>query len=281
MKGYAKIAQPLTTQLKKDYFGQSLAATESFTALKRASAAAPMLAMPDFSQPFILESDASGFGVRAVLLQGGHPIAYYNKLLGPRARNQSIYDKAWSAVQKWKHYLLGRHFVIHLGQHSLRHLMAQREVGTDYERWMGKLMDYDFEIKYKSGPSNKLTDALSRQFSCALECGALISSHSPQWSDTQSADPFIQQLKSTMEEGQHGPKDFTLTQGVLRYKGRIVIPNKSALVQQILHEYHDSPSGGHFGDFKTYQPWCQNKVASRIARVVNVFKSTKPILRAS
>lgn len=90
-----------------------------------------------------------------VLLQGGHPIAYYSKLLGPRARSRSIYEKELMAVvlavQKWKHYLLGRHFVIHSDQQSLRHLMAQREVGTDYQRWMSKLMAYDLQTKYKPG----------------------------------------------------------------------------------------------------------------------------------
>lgn len=128
--------------------------------------------------------------------------------------------------------------------------MGQREVGTDYQRWMSKLMAYDFAIKYKPGPSNKVADALSRQFSGSLECGANISTHSPQWADMQQqidGDNFIQQLRRGIEEGKHVPKGFTVAQGVIRFKGRIVLPNKSAIVQQILSEYLDSPTGGHLG----------------------------------
>lgn len=75
--------------------------------------------------------------------------------------------------------------------------MAQREVGPDYQRWISKLMAYDFEIKYKPGPSNRVADPLSRQFAGSAELGALITAHVPTWADIQqqvSTDPFIQQL---------------------------------------------------------------------------------------
>lgn len=114
---------------------------------------------------------------------------------------------------------------------------------------MRKLMAYYSEIKYKPGPSNKVADALSRKFSSSVGCGVLISIHNPQWADLQqqiAADPFIKQLKHNIEEDQQatGSKGLHSGSGVLRHKGRIVIP-KSALVQQLLHEYHDSPTCGH------------------------------------
>lgn len=80
--GFARIAAPLTDQLKKDCFGWTKEAIESFLKLKEAMTKAPILAMPDFTKPFVLETDASGVGIRAVLLQNSHPIAFLAKSWG-------------------------------------------------------------------------------------------------------------------------------------------------------------------------------------------------------
>lgn len=111
---YAQIAQPLTNQLKNDQFGWSLEATQAFETLKQAMVISPVLAMPTFKLPFIVETDASGYGVGAVLMQEKRPVAFFSKLLGPRARQKAIYEKELIeiclAVLKWKSYLLGCHF---------------------------------------------------------------------------------------------------------------------------------------------------------------------------
>lgn len=144
VKGYARIAQPLTEQLKKDNYWWTEVATEAFEHLKRALTCAPVLAKPDFSKQFILETDASGFGSGAVLLQEHRPIAFYSKLLGVRAQQKSIYEKELMAIclaiQKWKYYLMGRHLVVRTDQQSLRFITQQREIGADYQKWVSKLM---------------------------------------------------------------------------------------------------------------------------------------------
>lgn len=71
--GYAKLAVPLTDQLKKDCFGWSEEAEETFQTLKSALQQAPVLAMPNFQRPFVVEADALGAGLGAVLTQDGHP----------------------------------------------------------------------------------------------------------------------------------------------------------------------------------------------------------------
>lgn len=59
---------------------------------------APILVMPDFTRSFIIETDASTFGLSAVLLQKGHPFAYFSKVLGVQARLKSIYEKELMAI---------------------------------------------------------------------------------------------------------------------------------------------------------------------------------------
>lgn len=98
IKDYALIARPLTDQLRKECWGWTAEATQAFESLKAAMTRAPILAMPNFSQPFVVETDASGYGLGAVLLQGVHPVAYFSKVLGIRAREKPIYEKELMAI---------------------------------------------------------------------------------------------------------------------------------------------------------------------------------------
>lgn len=88
---YASIAQPLTTLLQNRNFQWSPAPESSFEKLKEALVTAPVLALLDFSKPFIVVTDASGHGIGAMLSQEGHPIAFFPKKLSPCMQKASTY----------------------------------------------------------------------------------------------------------------------------------------------------------------------------------------------
>nr|KYP75283.1 Retrovirus-related Pol polyprotein from transposon 297 family [Cajanus cajan] len=104
VRGYASIASPLTDLLKKDNFLWTDSATAAFEALKSAVTTAPVLALPRFDSVFAVQTDASGTGMGVVLLQQGHPIAFFSKQFCPKLRNSSTYIRELcaitSAVQK-------------------------------------------------------------------------------------------------------------------------------------------------------------------------------------
>lgn len=82
MQGFGKIAKPLTNMLKKDNFQWSDSSTATFQRLKIALITTPVLALPNFAIPFVVETIASGSGIGAILMQANHPIAFISKSLG-------------------------------------------------------------------------------------------------------------------------------------------------------------------------------------------------------
>lgn len=256
VKDYGKIAWPLTEQLKKDSFHWDEAARIAFEQLKKAMTTVPVLAVPNFNDTFVLETDASGKGIGAVLMQQGRPIAYMSQTLSDRAQRKSVYERELMAIvlaiQKWRHYLLGRHFKVHTDQKSLKFLADQRLMGEDQQKWVTKLMGFDFEIKYKPGKENSAADGLSRQMQCMM----LTTIHCPTWDGLDEevlADPKLRIVVQDLLVQPDLYKGYQLKKGRLFYKDRIVLPKTSPRTSTILHEFHDSAVGGHSGYFRTYK----------------------------
>ncbi|GJW36708.1 retrotransposable element Tf2 [Tanacetum coccineum] len=126
----------------------------------------PILAIPDFTKPFVVETDASGVGIGAMLQQNGHPIAYLSKTLAPKNQTLSTYEKEFLAVmmalEKWRGYLLDSYFIIKTDHYSLKYLLDQRIINPAQMKWLPKLMRFDYEVQYKKGVDNVAVDALSR-----------------------------------------------------------------------------------------------------------------------
>ena len=91
-------------------------AEQAFQQLKHAMCIAPVLALPNFSQPFVLKTDASNKGIGAVLMQNQRPLAFLSKALSPKQQDASTYEKELMAiifaVTKWRHYLSNSPFII-------------------------------------------------------------------------------------------------------------------------------------------------------------------------
>lgn len=110
VKNFGVMSKPLINLLKKgEIFNWTEVQEECFQALKKSLSSTPFLASPNFSKPFIIETNASDKGIGAVLQQNGHPIAYISKALGPKNQVLSTYEKEslaiLMAVDHWRSYL--------------------------------------------------------------------------------------------------------------------------------------------------------------------------------
>lgn len=166
IKNYGLISKPLTQLLKKEGYKWTNQATEAFTVLKIALTTSPVLALPSPEKMFVVETDASGGGIGAVLMQEGHPIAFISKALADKHQGLSVYEKELLAVvhaiKKWDHYLGPRKFLIRTDHGSLKYLLEKRITTTQQQKHIAKLFGYDLEISYKKGVDNGAADALSR-----------------------------------------------------------------------------------------------------------------------
>jgi len=258
IKGYASIASPLTNLLKKDSFMWSSEVDHSFQTLKKAMTEAPTLAVPDFTIPFDLETDASGKAMGAVLMQQNHPIAFFSKQLCPRLLRSSTYVRELhaitTAVKKWRQYLLGHPFTIHIDHKSLKELISQVIQTPEQQVYLSKLLGYDFKIQFKSGKSNVVTDALSR-VDTPNQCITLTMPHFLFLEDFKKSLhtlPEFTTLHHNISTDPTAHPDFAIHQGLIFFKHKIWLPNSHPFKEKLLHEFHNSPISGHMGIQKTY-----------------------------
>ena len=121
----------------------------------------------------MVECDACGIGIGAILSQQGKPIAFFSEALKGVALALLTYEKGMlgivNAIRKWRPYLLSRPFTVKTYHKSLKFLMEQRITSPAQARLLPKLLRYDYVIEYKRGPENRGADALS----CVVQCNFL------------------------------------------------------------------------------------------------------------
>ena len=179
IKNFAKIARPLYARLSGEpsrkaasvKIGWDDESQEAFDILKRKVCEAPCLAFPDFTQPFLLKTDASGGGLGAVLyqIQEGKErvIAYASRSLQPAETRYPAYKLEflalkWAVTEKLKDYLWGSKFVVYTDNNPLTYMQTTGKLDATTQRWVAALACYDFDIVYRAGKLNVEADALSR-----------------------------------------------------------------------------------------------------------------------
>jgi len=130
IRKFGVISKPLTELLKKNNFVWHEGALEAFQNLKKALCETSILALPDFTKPFVLETNACDTGIGAVFSQEGRPLTFMSKALGVKHLGLSIYKKEYlailMAVHKWRHYLEQDQFIIQTDHESLTYLLDQK-----------------------------------------------------------------------------------------------------------------------------------------------------------
>ncbi|GJT41100.1 putative reverse transcriptase domain-containing protein [Tanacetum coccineum] len=138
-----------------------------FPSLKQKLCSAPILALPEGSENFVVYCDASHKGLGAVLMQKEKVIAYASRQLKIHEKNYTTHDLELGAVvfalKMWRHYLYGTKCVVYTDHKSLQHILDQKELNMRQRRWLELLSDYDCELRYHPGKANVVADALSRK----------------------------------------------------------------------------------------------------------------------
>ena len=180
IKGFAKIATPLydltssdNKDKKSEHVDLSPEAREAFKRLKAACLQAPILAFPDFNKPFLLETDASGRGLGAVLSQKQadrqyHPIAYASHVMNEteqrcHSNKKEFLALKWAVTEQFHGYLspYGKNrneFVVRTDNNPLTYIFSSANLDAAGQRWVAHLASYNFSLEYQKGKDNTVAD---------------------------------------------------------------------------------------------------------------------------
>ena len=178
VKGFAKIAHPLTAMLQKnaeiDWDNPTEAQRDAFAQLRDILLSPPVLGLPKANRPYMVDTDASEYQLGATLLQqqdDDNPtswttIGYWSRALTKEEKNYSATERECLAViwglQTLRPYVEGTHILIRTDHAALRWLVTLKDPTGRLARWSYKLSTVDYEIIYRPGRQHQVPDALSR-----------------------------------------------------------------------------------------------------------------------
>ncbi|KAJ9507837.1 hypothetical protein QJQ45_019250, partial [Haematococcus lacustris] len=261
---------PLTDLLRDEQpwrWGE--AEQRAFADIKAAMASSPVVRPPDFSLPFTVKTDASLFAIGAVLTQqdssgAEYVVAYESRKLNPAQVNYPAHERELLAVlhalTTWRHYLLGRPFIVETDNSATTHVLTQSNLTGRQMRWTQRLAEFDITFVHKAGKHHTVPDALSRRPDHQLTALSIVDPD-PYFFSTfdrhAPADPAYQAALSQAlsPPSPSSPTHLQVIEGRLYTTStppRLYIPS-SPLRAQLLHEAHDAHTAAHLGRAKTLE----------------------------
>ena len=270
---YASIAEPLHQALKgHKKFQWTPSCQQAFDFLKSKLTSPPILGYPDFSQPFILHSDASANAIGAVLsqLQSGKEtvISYWSRQLSKAERNYSTIERealaVVCAVKEFYPYLYGFQFTLVTDHNPLTSIKDLKDTSGRLARWMLYLQQFNFTFQHRSGKLHGNADALSRVPKPVFPVLHQLAANLDTIRTAQVADTTLSNLMKALTDGCTIPANVApglrrafLQEGILcrpfqsssstNCHTQIVIP--TSLQSTVLRQLHDH--SGHLGEQKT------------------------------
>ncbi|GJU20703.1 putative reverse transcriptase domain-containing protein [Tanacetum coccineum] len=268
IEGFLKIAKSMTKLTQKGIkFDWGEKEENAFQLIKQKLCSAPILALPEGSEDFVVYCDASHKGLGVVLMQREKVIAYASRQLKVHEKNYTTHDLELGSVvfalKIWRHYLYGTRCTVFTDHKSLQHILDQKKLNMRQRRWLELLSDYDCDIRHHPGKANVVADVLSRKERIEpLRVRALVM--------TIGLDLPKRILEAQIETQKPGnlvnedvggiirrdiPKERLepRADGTLCLHSRSWIPCYGDLRSVIMHESHKSKYSIHLGSKKMYQ----------------------------
>ncbi|GJR10226.1 putative reverse transcriptase domain-containing protein [Tanacetum coccineum] len=260
-------ASPKTPMEIRQFLGLAEKEENAFQLIKQKLCSAPILALPEGSEDFVVYCDASHKGLGAVLMQREKVIAYASRQLKVHEKNYTTHDLELGSVvfalKIWRHYLYGTRCTVFTDHKSLQHILDQKELNMRQRRWLELLSDYDCDIRYHPGKANVVADALSRKERIEpLRVRALVMTIGLDLpKQILEAQIEAQKPENIINEDVGGmirrdiPKERLepRADGTLCLHSRSWIPCYGDLRSVIMHESHKSKYSIHPGSEKMYQ----------------------------
>ena len=258
IKDYSLMAASLHNltkpQIKFD-FESNPAAVKAFAQIKEALCNAPVLAIADDKEPFELVCDACGFGIGAVLMQHGKPVAFYSYKLNSAERNYPTGEQELLAVvkslQHWRYHLEGCSKLTVVTDHKPNTFLTSKPAAALSRRqvgWQTTLSRFDFDWEYRKGAYN-IADPLSRNPSLLMMTVS-------QQMFSQTSASMIEEIKSGYDKDiwftcVENVKDLHFQEGLWTKSSKLVVPNVGQLRARCIAMHHDPPYAGHVGRDRT------------------------------